>query len=172
MKKTGLTVSLFAAAYLAVSCSGSGYQTRKNQLLNNVTGVDTEAFEFLKTVYEKGTHESERARRVAAQAVSGQVKDIAGRVSGLYDGILPEIERLAAETEVLIPAPGMPALPPADTTAMAESDYLHTTLHEQKLILDQFKRADRNTHKGINAYAKDKLADVEQLYQDTKQLVK
>ncbi len=172
MKKTGLTASLLASAYLVISCSGSGYQTGKNVLLNNATGADTEAFEFLTTVYEKGTHESALARQVAAQSVSSQVKEIAARVTGFYEEVLPEIESLATQTKVLIPAPGMPAFETTDTVAINEKEYLHSTLHEQKLVLDQFKRADRNTHKGINAYAKERLGQMEELYEDTKQLVK
>jgi gas vesicle protein len=172
MRKTGLTASLLASAYLVISCSGSGYQTRKSLLLNNETATDTEAFQFLKTVYEKGTHESALARQVAAQSVSSQVKEVAERVSGFYEEVLPEIESLAAQTDVLIPAPGMPAFEVNDTVAINEKEYLHNTLHEQKLVLDQFKRADRNTHKAINAYAKGKLEQIEELYEDTKQLVK
>src|SRR5690606_16139785 len=107
--------------------------------------------------------ESALARQVAAQSVSSQVKEVAERVSGFYEEVLPEIESLAAQTDVLIPAPGMPAFEVNDTVAINEKEYLHSTLHEQKLVLDQFKRADRNTHKAINAYAKGKLEQIEEL---------
>ncbi len=168
--------SLVAASVVAFtfgSCTlHDGEAVSRNKLYANATDVDSEGFTFLKTGHEKAVLETELAKYVQSSAASAQAKALAGRVIETYREIIPGLQELATGLYVVLPDPGMPAFQvphhfAADSIAGFDSEaYIAHVQHEQALMLEQFKRASRNTVKPVQHFAHEQLPAVKTLYAD------
>lgn len=168
MRKSNLlAVAALALSVVLASCNSEG-EANKQQLYNNATRVDSEGYTFFKTVYQKASYELAYADYAAA---NGAPTSLTNNIKSLYAEILPEIEALAADAHVIVPDPGQ-AVFAADevhgdsTQVFVASDYQARFVKEQQLLVDQFKRASRNTYKPLREYAQQTLPRIQQLYAD------
>lgn len=152
------------------SCGNSSEKANKSLLYNNATSVDSEGLDFFKTVHEKAGFELALAKHAASASTSTEVKALAAKVTEVYGEMIPELERIATEASVVLPDPGTPAFQIPEKLALDSlggfdnQTYLDHFVHVQKDILNQFKRADRNTYIPLNNYAGDKLPVIKELY--------
>ncbi len=166
MRKSNLlAVAALGLSVFFASCNSSG-QPDKRQLYNNESKVDTEAYTFFKTVHEKAAYELAYAEYAAA---NGAPQSLTNSIREVYGALLPELENIAAEAQIIIPDPGQlifsaDELHGDSSQAFVVADYQTRFIHEQGQLVDQFKRASRNTYKPLRAYAQDKLSEVQQLY--------
>lgn len=168
MRKPNLlaVVALGLSVFFA-SCNSEG-QANKQQLYNNATKVDSEGYAFFKTVHEKASYELAYAEYAAANGAPAALTD---NIKALYSEILPQLEALAADAHVIVPAPGQlvfaaEELQSDSTQTFVASEYQDRFVREQQALVDQFKRASRNTYKPLRAYAQETLPRVQQLYAD------
>lgn len=171
MRRSNLLVIAAVGGVLFLSsCGNSNDRADKSLLYNNATSVDSEGFDFFKTVHEKAGFELALAQHAASTSASADVKALAAKITEVYGVMIPELERLATEAAVVLPDPGTPAfqLPESLTSdslgGFDDHIYLNRFVHEQKEILKQFTRADRNTYVPLNNYAGEKLPAVKELY--------
>lgn len=168
--------SLFLIGALGLSIAfyscGNSDQVTKQQLYNNATLVDSEGFTFFKTSHEKIAYELEYANYAASVSSSSQVKGLADKLQEVYGSMLPELEELAASKQVVLPDPGALVFNAEDFNLEADSvqapfdeqAYLAHALKAQKEILNQFKRASRNTDKELRQYSADRLEAVKSAF--------
>lgn len=169
MKLSTLSLFLVGGAILLGSCSSGEQTANKSQLYNNATAVDSEGFDFLKTVHEKAVSEVERANYAVSVSTSSAVRELAAKVVDTYESIIPDLVDIATDAHVVLPDPGAfvwsPEASEADSLAgFDDQEYIAHVQREQKLILEQFKRADRNTYKVLNRYAAEQLPAIQELY--------
>lgn len=169
MKLSALSLFLVGGAITLSACSSGDQTANKAQLYNNMTSVDSEGFDFLKTVHEKAVSEVERANYVESVSSSPAVKELAKKVVDTYKGIIPELEEIATEAHVILPDPGAAIWSPEELAedslaGFDDQQYIAHVQREQKLILEQFKRADRNTYPALNTYAAERLPAIQELY--------
>lgn len=162
-----LAVAALAFSVVFASCN-SGGEANKEQLYNNATKVDSEGYTFFKTVYQKASYELAYADYAAA---NGAPASLTNNIKSLYAEILPQIEELAADAHVIVPDPGQGVFSADElygdsTQVFVVSDYQARFVKEQQLLVDQFKRASRNTYKPLRAYAQQTLPLIQQLYAD------
>lgn len=174
MKRTRLfLMGAFAIGFAVASC-GYADQNKitKEQLYSNATHVDSEGFTFFKTTYEKAAYELAHAQYALGQGVSGDAKAIADKIVATYPDLLPELEQLAAKKQVIVPDPGalMFTAPEAyaaeDSTAVsfdAEAYVLHVQ-KEHKELINQLKRASRNTDQDLRKFGAEKIAAIKEIY--------
>lgn len=180
MKRTKLF--LIGALGIGAAFSSCGYsdgQMTKRQLYNNETFVDSEAFTFFKTAHEKAAYELAHARYALEQGGTEASRALAEKIISTYTEMLPELEQLAAEKQVILPDPGALTFKVETTDAM-EADSLESTpvqaafdgeaylahvQREQAEILNQFRRVSRNTDKDVRKYSNDKLITIEEIYE-------
>lgn len=166
MRKSNLlAVAALGLSVFFASCSTEG-QTDKRQLYNNESKVDTEGYTFFKTVHEKAAYELAFAEYAAA---NGAPKSLTDSISAIYVSMLPELETIAAEAQIVLPDPGQLRFSAEElfgdsTRVFTVSDYQSRFVNEQHLLVDQFKRGSRNTYKPLREYAQNKLSQIEQLY--------
>lgn len=170
MKRTTLfLISGLSLGVVLSSCNNEG-SANKQQLYNNYTKTDTEGFTFFKSVHEKAMFEMEFAKYAATVSNDPKIASISEKISSVYTEMIPQLEELAAEAQVILPDPGtpefeVPVLFALDTAASFDVDkYLKHLAKQQKEIVKQFKRASRNTNQSIRKYAGEKLPVVEELY--------
>ena len=102
MKRTKLF--LIGALGIGAAFSSCGYsdgQMTKRQLYNNETFVDSEAFTFFKTAHEKAAYELAHARYALEQGGTEASRALAEKIISTYTEMLPELEQLAAEKQVI-----------------------------------------------------------------------
>ncbi len=163
-------IAAIGVVVLLGSCSSGNQEANKSQLFNSAAGVDSEGFDFFKTVHGKAVFELELAKQAASVSTSAEVKALSGKITETYSSIIPELESMAADVHVILPDPGAPVfempakLVPDSLAGFDDHAYLEHFAHEQKVILDQFNRVDRNTYKPLNHYAKEKLPAIKALY--------
>lgn len=170
-------ISLVAACavFSLSSCiKHPGEPVRRDVLYNNETDVDSEGFSFFKFVHETAVYEVGLANQVQSTTTSAKARELANKVIETYEPIIPELEKLAGEAYVVLPDPGAVAWAagragaPGDSLQMAnavnEANYIAHVQERQRLILDQFNRIDRNTHRGLSRYATEKLPVIQELY--------
>jgi hypothetical protein len=198
MKRTRLFLIGALGIVLGFSSCG-GYSDGKmtnRQLYNNETFVDSEGFTFFKTAHEKAAYELAHARYAITNGATGDAKALAERIIAVYGEMVPEMEALAADKQVVLPDPGalvfnaeelQEEAATGDSTALATEEtsaststsastgasgnatfdadaYLAHVKTQQAEILNQFKRASRNTEKDVRKYASEKLETVKELY--------
>jgi|GEM_PF-882514 len=170
-------ISLVAACAV-VSLSGCvrhpGESVRRDVLFSNETDVDSEGFTFLKVVHETAVYELALANQIQSTAASPKAREVANKVIAVYEPIVPDLEQLAGESFVVLPDPGAVAWTtgragaPGDSLQMAgavnETNYLAHVQERQKMLLDQFNRVNRNTHRQLRRYAADKIPAIQELY--------
>lgn len=172
IKHTSLVAASVVAFTLGSCTLHGGEAVSRNKLIVNATGVDSEGFTFLKTGHEKAVLETELAKYVQSAPASAQARALAGRVIETYQGIIPGLEELATGLYVILPDPGMPGFEAphhfaADSVSGFDSNaYIAHVQHEQALILEQFRRASRNTVKEVQHFAKEQLPAVKTLFAD------
>jgi hypothetical protein len=169
MKKTRFIVWVALGLGFATASCGNPEGVGKQQLFNNATHVDNEAFNFLKIVHEKATNEVALAKHIATQYPGTEAAGLTDQIVGLYNELLPQLEQLGAVGQVILPDPGQPALTVptliADTVnGFQPAAYLNHAAHEQYYILDQFKRATRNTNKAVRQFALDHIDRVKEVF--------
>lgn len=162
-----LAIAALGLGVFFASCnSESG--ANKEQLYNNATKVDSEGYTFFKTVYQKASYELAYAEYAAA---NGAPASLTNNIKALYAEMLPELESLASEAHVIVPDPGQLVFSADElfsdsTQVFVAADYQNRFVKEQQLLVDQFKRASRNTYKPLRAYAQEALPRIQQLYAD------
>ena len=181
MKWNKISLVAAGAVFLLGSCTRhSGEPVGRAVLFNNKSNVDTDAFDFYKTVHGTAAYEIGLAGEMSSKATSAQVRELAGKVVEIYESVLPELEELASSEHVLLPASGTVRWEPTETDttagdslqvaatqqtdAITEQNYVAHVKHEQERILTQFNRAARNTNTHMRAYAAEKLPLIQELY--------
>lgn len=168
MRKSNLlAVAAVGLGVFFASCNSEG-GANKQQLYNNATKVDSEGYTFFKTVYEKANYELAYAEYAAA---NGAPASLTNNIKALYSEILPELESLASEAHVVVPHPAQLVFSAEElfsdsTQVFVAADYQSRFVHEQQKLVDQFKRASRNTYKPLRQYAQETLPQIQQLYAD------
>lgn len=166
MRKSNLlAVAALGLSVFFASCNADG-QANKRQLYNNESKVDTEAYTFFKSAYEKAAYELAYADYAAANGAS---QALTNGIREVYADMLPELEVIAAEAHIIIPDPGQLIFSAeeryADSTQVfTVADYQAHFLKEQEFLVEQFKRASRNTYKPLREFAQNKLPQVQALY--------
>ncbi len=169
MRRSKLLFIAAVGGVLFLGACGNG-NANKALLYNNATNVDSEGFDFFKTVHEKAAFELELAKHAASVSSSSEVKALTAKITEVYGAMIPELENMAVEAKVVLPDPGTPAFQLPEKLAtdslggFDDHAYLDHFVHAQKAILNQFKRVDRNTLILLNDYAAEKLPVVEELY--------
>ncbi|SFC81511.1 protein of unknown function [Parapedobacter composti] len=169
-KKASLIPSLALAVALGSCTRHAGEPVSRRVLYNNETAVDTEGYVFLKTAHEKAVYETELAKHVQSTQAPATAKALASQLIATYEKMIPELESLAEANFVVLPDPGMPGFSVphhvgTDSVANFNGDaYMEYVRHEQGAVLEQFKRASRNTSKELRAYAAERLPEVKALY--------
>lgn len=167
-----ITIVAACAALALSSCvRNPGESASRGVLYNNEIKVDSEGFSFFKVVHGTAAYEVELADYIQSTAGSSAVRELASRVVETYQSILPELVEMAAGQHVVLPDPGAPVFHVEATTdslqaadLVNEQNYIAHVQQQQKLILEQFTRADRNTNKVLNRYAQEKLPIIKELY--------
>lgn len=156
----------------ACSSCGNADQVGKQQLYNNATLVDSEGYTFFKTTYGKAAYELAHAQYVLGQGVSADAKAIADQVVATYTALLPELEQLAADKQVVVPDPGALIFIAPEATAPEDSvgvrfdaaSYVLQVQKAHKELIDQFKRVSRNTDKDLRQFGSEKMAAIKEIY--------
>lgn len=195
MKRTRLfLIGAMAITVTFASCGYDNGKVGKEQLYNNATFVDTEGFTFLKTAHEKAAYELAHAQYALNQGVSGEAQALAEKIVATYTDLLPELDELGAEKQVIANDPGAfvfnaeahydlgteastlpaeeedtaetPEEAPTVTAAAGfdQQAYLAHVQKEQAEILNQFERASRNTDKDLRKFAVDRLDIIKEIY--------
>ena len=174
MKRTRLfLIGAMAIGVTLASCGGYGDNIGKQQLYNNATLVDTEGFIFFKTAHEKAAYELAHAQYALSQGVSGEARILAEKIVATYTALLPVIDSLAAEKQVIANDPGALVFSVAPDTASTDSltvvafnqeSYMAHVQKEQAEILNQFKRASRNTDKDLRKFTSEQLEIIKEIY--------
>ena len=174
MKSTKLfLIGAFAIGFAVASCGYSNPdKITKEQLYNNTTHVDSEGFTFFKTAYEKAAYELSHANYALSQGVSGDAKAIADQIVASYTDMLPELEQLAIKKQVIVPDPGALVFTAPEFTAeedsvavpFDEAAYILHVQKEHKELINQFKRASRNTDVDLRKFGSDKIAAVKEIF--------
>lgn len=161
----------FPLAVAVSSCARhAGEPMSRNRLFWNATGVDSEGFTFLKSVYQKSAFEVELAKYVQSSPASAEAKKLAAGIVQAYEPLVAELEELGNSFHVILPDSGTPAFAvphqfAADSLGGFDSNgYIAHAQHEQAEILEQFDVADRNTVKSLRAYAAEKLPAVKEVF--------
>lgn len=179
MKQTRLF--LIGALGIGIAFSSCGYsdgQMTKRQLYNNETFADSEAFTFFKTAHEKAAYELAHARYALEQGATADSRALAEKIIAVYSEMLPELEQLAADKQVIVPDPGAlvfkveseditvdtDSLTTVETRSFDGSAYVAHVQKEQAEILNQFQRASRNTDKDVRKYCTDRLETIKEIY--------
>lgn len=168
MKKRSFVLVAILGLGLGVSSCNNPGDVTKQQLYNNATLVDSEAFNFFKGVHEKGTNAIEMANYSNSQGATGEIKAYNDKVLEVMPAILTEMETLAADFQVVLPDPGLirfEAPVEGDSTQVFGQDtYKRVYTEDAAFIYDQFKRLSRNTVKEVRAFGQEKLPIAEELY--------
>ena len=169
MKKTRFILWVALGFGLAATSCGNPEGVGKQQLYNNASHVDNEAFTFLKTVHEKASQEVALAKHIQATYPGADSEGLTDQILGLYESLLPQLESLGAEAQVVLPDSGQPAFSVptgvVDTAAGFQfAAYKNHVAHEQYYLLDQFKRGSRNTNKTLRQFSLDHLDAVKAVY--------
>lgn len=172
MKRTGLFLMGALAIGFACSSCGNADQVGKQQLYSNATLVDSEGFTFFKTTYEKAAYELAHAQYALGQGVSADAKAIADQVVATYTALLPELEQLAADKQVVVPDPGALTFNASEASAVEDSvavqfdaaSYVAHVQKEHKELINQFKRVSRNTDKDLRKFGSENIAAIKEIY--------
>ena len=170
MKKTRFILWVALGLGLGTASCGNPDGVGKQQLFSNASHVDNEGFTFFKTVYEKAAFEVELAKHVATTHPGAEATELSNQVIATYEALLPELEEMAGNAQVVLPDPGQPrfevpaSLATDSTNSMDVLAYKNHVAHEQYYLLDQFKRGSRNTYSPIRAFAKEHLDQVKALF--------
>lgn len=175
------------------SCGYDNGKVGKEQLYNNATFVDTEGFTFFKTAHEKAAYELAHAQYALSQGASGEAQALADKIIATYTDMLPALEELGADKQVIANDPGAfvfnaeehyEVVTPELVTVSDEEDsevastttenvapaafdqnaYVAHVQKEQAAILNQFERASRNTDKDLRKFATDRLDIIKEIY--------
>ncbi|MBK1439467.1 hypothetical protein JHJ32_05680 [Parapedobacter sp. ISTM3] len=167
-------ISRIAGLSLVVAISSctrhAGEPVSRAVLYNNETDVDTDGYVFFKLLHEKAKFETQLATYVQSAPASSAAKELAAKVIETYEGMIPELESLAEAHFVVLPDPGMPgfSVPHHFSTdslgSFSSEAYIAHVQHEQGTILEQLRRAERNTAKTLRTYAHEKLPAVEEVF--------
>lgn len=164
---------IVAASVLVLgSCAKhSGETVRRGTLFNDETYVDSEGFEFFKSVHRKARFETALAKHVQSiSTASSEARELAGKIAGTYEPVAAELEELAGDFSVILPDPGeagfvAPGNFATDSVGTFDNaGYLAHAQHEQKVILEQFNRLSRNTNKELKKYAEEKAPAVKEVF--------
>lgn len=169
LKNALLIPSLILVLGLGSCTKHAGEPVSRRVLYNNETNVDTEGYVFFKTAHEKAVYETELAKYVQSSTAPAAAKELAAKVVGTYEQMIPELEGLAERFFVVLPDPGVPGFSvphhATDSLNSFNSDaYIEHVRHEQGAMLEQFSRIERNTAKPLRAYAHEKLPAVKELF--------
>lgn len=169
--KNNFLVATSLAVFVLGSCTRhSGEPVRRALLYNNESHIDTEGYVFFKLVHEKAQFEAELAKHVQGSTASAEAKNLAAKIAEAYEPVAVELENLASEFSVVLPAPGRPGFSvphhfDTDTLGNFSSEgYIAHVRHEQAAIIEQLSRVDRNTNKALRQYAEGKLPVVKTLF--------
>ena len=171
MKFNTLLVAAICAGSLMTSCVHD--TAKENQLKYTHTSlVDGDAFAYFQIIGETaldGVKYAEYAEK------SGDAKsvEVASKVKAFYTQLLPALDSLATAKQVDFPIKGIPQghaesdSTSTDSTATAAHDhfdYVHHAQHELATIKDKLKRLSRNTDVDAQAFAKEQLEAVTEVY--------
>lgn len=107
MKRTRLfLIGAMAITVTFASCGYDNGKVGKEQLYNNATFVDSEGFTFFKTAHEKAAYELAHAQYALSQGASGDARTLAEKIVATYTDLLPGLEELGAEKQVIADDPG------------------------------------------------------------------
>ncbi len=169
MKRTRLfLLAAFGLSIAFTSCNNYGEYGRQ-KAYNNATTADSEAFKFYKTAFEKMTYAVDFAK-YSSNLGNSEIQALNNRILEVYPAYLTEMEAMAADDQVVLPDPGMPAftVPSAfqvdSVTVFDPAAYASYMEKEHAEILKEFKRASRNTDLDVREYAKERLPVIEELY--------
>lgn len=169
MKKSNLlAIAALGLGVMLSSCQTEGEASRQH-MYNNASKVDNEGFTFLKTVHEKAGYELAYSEYAATNSGSAEIKALSDSIAGVYADLLPQLEELAAKLHVVLPDPGQLVFSGEELALDSEhvltaEGYKHHFVHEQETIVDQFKRASRNTNANLRALANEQLPKAKSLY--------
>lgn len=170
--KLFLTGALAIIGFMASSC-GQSDEVNRQHLYNNASLVDSEGMTFFKVAHEKAAYELAQANQVLTQGVSGDAKAVAEQIVATYSELLPAMEELAAKNHVILPDPGALVFSNSVETDSTDSvavtgvdvnNYVAHVQREHKELMNQFKRASRNTNKDVRSFGADHLAAIENIY--------
>lgn len=175
MKRTRLFLAgAMAVAVTFASCGYDNGKIGKQQLYNNATFVDTEGFTFFKTAHEKMAYELAHAEYALSQGITGDARALAEKIIASYTKLLPMIDSLAVEKQVIANDPGALVFQAEHVTAETDSleaapafdqaGYVAHVQKEQAAILNQFTRASRNTDKDLRKFCQDRLEMIQEIY--------
>lgn len=181
MKKNRLFLIVGCAAGIFLSaCTGNG--TTKQLNFNNYTGVDNEAFAFLKSGHYQARFQVFAADQLQDAALGSEIREF-------YEPVVQKIEELALAGKVIVPSPGdapfeEAASQTADTTA-ADSlaatpqveDVFAKSIEEQVVasqeeLVHLTEYAAENTNKEISAYCEEILPTMKALLEKSQATLK
>jgi len=177
--------NLFALLLAVVVFMGSCIEPNKDIKYNKYTKTDTEAFTFLKTTYEQALFQQYATKNYDLGAQSQ-------KISQTYQALAEEIVKLATENNVLEPSfsadhfdekAGVSVNPTLanDTLTAMQSNVIakvgsesiaQKVIHSQEEIVHQFEIASRNTNLSIRHFGNEKLAELEELLEQSKSSIK
>src|SRR5690606_26301075 len=149
------------------------------------TKTDTDAFKFLKTTYEQALFQQYATKNYDLGTQSQ-------KISQTYQALAEEIIKVATENNVLLPSfsanhfdenievSANPVLV-NDTLSTIENSVskevssetaAHKVIHSQEEIVHQFEIASRNTNLSIRHFGNEKLAELEELLEQSKSSIK
>lgn len=163
---------------------GSCIEPNKDIKYNNYTKTDTEAFRLLKTIYEQALFQQYAAKNFNLGAQSE-------KISQTYQALAEEITKLATDNNVLLPSfsashfddkTNVSSILPAANDSLGTNQVLaveinketpaEKVIHSQEEVIHQVEIASRNTNLSIRHFGNEKLAELEELLEQTKSSVK
>lgn len=171
MKFNTLFVAAICAGTLMTSCVND--TAKENQLKYTHTSlVDGDAFSYFQIIGETAL-DGVKYAEYAEQSGDAKSTDVASKVKAFYNQLIPALDSLATSKQVDFPTKGIPqGHGEADTTAAdstahaahAHFDYVHHAQHELATVKEKLKRLTRNTDVDVQAFAKEQLTIVTDLY--------
>lgn len=172
---TGCVAGMFLSA-----CTGTG--TKKELNFNNYTGVDAEAFKFLKTGHYQSSFQVFAADQIKDAALGSEIRDF-------YGPVVKKIEEIALENNVIVPSPGdapfeadsFKAVDTLGTDSLAASEAVEDVFAksvEERVILSQeelvhlTEYAATDTRVPVRTYAREILPEMKALLEKSKAALK